>query len=70
MRVFSFLNTMTRSVVTLVELNTQQLKFLIDIMWGAPLSVIKDSAVHYKIDEVALEGHLQNCLRDALAELD
>jgi hypothetical protein len=60
---------MERSVTTHVELNTQQIKFIIDIMWGSPLGIVKQAALHHGIDEVVLEGHLQNCLRDALAEL-
>ena len=60
---------MERSVTTHVELNTQQIKFIIDIMWGSPLGIVKKAALHHVIDETVLEGHLQNCLQDALEEL-
>jgi hypothetical protein len=58
------------SVVTTVTLDTQQIKLLIDLLWGAPLSVVSESSKRHGVDDVKLEGHLAKCLGSALAELD
>ena len=59
-----------KSLVTHVELNTQQIKFLIDLMWGCPLGIVKDAAERHKIDDVELESLLSMNLGSALAELE
>lgn len=59
-----------KSVVTNVELDTQQLKFLIDLMWGCPLGIVKDTAERHKIDDNELESVLSMNLGAALAELN
>jgi len=58
------------NVVTEVQLNTNQIKFLIDLMWGSPLSIVRTTANRHDVDDVDLEGHLAKCLGSALAELD
>ena len=58
------------SVVTEMIIDTQQIKVLMDLMWGSPISVVKDSCKRHGVDEVDLEGHLAKCLGSALAELD
>ena len=58
------------SVVTVVTLDTQQLKVLIDVLWGAPIAVVRESAKRHGVDDVELEGHLAKCLGHALSELD
>jgi hypothetical protein len=58
------------SVVTNVTLDTQQIKFLIDLMWGHnPLDSLK-TAKHHGVDDVAVQCQLWNCLQSALSELD
>jgi len=58
------------SVVTEVTLDTQQIKVLMDLMWGAPISVVRESCKRHGVDEAELEGHLAKCLGHALCELD
>jgi len=58
------------SVVTEVTLDTQQIKVLMDLMWGAPISVVRDSCKRHGVDEVDLEEHLAKCLGSALSELE
>jgi hypothetical protein len=58
------------SVTTLVPLDTQQMKYLLDAMWSLDE---KDAAVicqNHGVDDWTLESHLQKCLLDALDELD
>ena len=57
------------SVVTQVELDTQQIKFLCDLMMGCPLGYTKDHAAQHDVDDSGLYNHLQNCLQEALGEL-
>jgi len=58
------------SVATEVPLDTQELKVLIDVLWGAPISVVRESAKRHGVDDCHLEGHLSKCLGRALSELD
>jgi hypothetical protein len=59
-----------KTLVTEITINSQQLKFLIDLMWGSPLSVVKATAERHDVDDVELESHLSKCLGSALLELD
>lgn len=45
-----------------VTLTEGELKFLIDLMWGAPLGTVKDTAERHGIHDSDLEGHLAKCL--------
>ena len=45
-----------------VTLSEQELKFLIDVLWGAPISVVKDTASRHGVDDNDVEGHLAKCL--------
>lgn len=58
------------SVVTQATLDTQQIKVLIDLLWGAPIAVVRDSAKRHGVDDVQLERQLQVCLGSALSELE
>jgi hypothetical protein len=41
-----------------VPLTASELKFLIDLLWGAPISTVKASASRHGIDDADNEGHL------------
>ena len=58
------------SVVTMVTLDTQQIKVLVDLLWGAPLDMVRECSSRHGVDDVVLEGQLIKCLDTALAELD
>lgn len=60
---------MSTGVVTLVELNTQQIKVLIDTLKSADSLVSKNISLRHKVDVKQLETHLQVTLETALAEL-
>ena len=45
-----------------ITLNERELKFLIDLMWGAPIATVKHTAERHGIDDNDLEGHLAKCL--------
>lgn len=60
---------MPRSVTTLVELNTQEIKFLVDLMWATDERIAKQVANRHGVDDNQLEKHLQINLGSALAEL-
>jgi len=45
-----------------VTLSDQELKFLIDLIWKSPISVVKDTASRHGIDSDEMEGHLAKCL--------
>lgn len=47
---------------TEIPLNENELKFLIDLMWGSPLGIVKDAAERHGISDTDLEGHLAKCL--------
>jgi len=57
------------SVVTQVELDTQQIKFLLDMMMGCPLGHTEQYSAHHSVNAGHLYNHLQNCLQEALSEL-
>jgi len=58
------------SVVTNVTLDTQQLKFLIDLMWGHSPVDCRKVAKQHGVDDVTVQCQLWKCLQDALSELD
>lgn len=53
-----------------VTLSDRELKFLIDLMWGAPISVVKNTAERHGIDDADIEGHLAKCLGYLYLESD
>ena len=59
-----------RRTVTDVTLDTQEIKFLIDCMWGQSRHDSQALAIRHKINDVSLEARLQKALGDALYELD
>ena len=58
------------SVVTMATLDTQQLQFLIDLMWGHDPKDTKTLAKQHGVNEIDILCQLSKCLNDALAELD
>lgn len=57
------------SVVTMATLDTQQLQFLIDVMWGCDPRETHKIAEQHGVDENQLMCQLAECLNNALAEL-
>jgi|DEB0MinimDraft_6_1074348.scaffolds.fasta_scaffold70147_3 uncharacterized protein YidB (DUF937 family) len=57
------------SVVTMATLDTQQLQFLIDLMWGHDPKDTQRLAQQHGVDETDLLCQLSKCLNDALAEI-
>lgn len=53
-----------------VTLSERELKFLIDLMWGAPIATVKQTAERHGIDDNDLEGHLAKCLGYLYLETD
>ena len=53
-----------------VTLSERELKFLIDLMWGAPIATVKQTAGRHGIDDKDLEGHLAKCLGYLYLETD
>ena len=53
-----------------ITLNERELKFLIDLMWGAPIATVKDTAERHGINDNDLEGHLAKCLGYLYLETD
>ena len=58
------------SVVTMATLDTQQLQFLIDLMWGHDAKDTKKLAKQHGVNDWDLLCQLAECLNNALAELD
>lgn len=58
-----------QSVVTLVTLSTNQIKYLIDVMWSSEPKLSKQISVRHKVSDVEIEKQLQICLGSALSEL-
>jgi hypothetical protein len=54
----------------MVTLDTQQIKFLIDLMWGHDARDARKTAEHHGVDDIAVQCQLWNCLQSALRELD
>ena len=57
------------SVVTMVELDTQQIKYLIDLMWTTDTTLSNQIAIRHNVDDVALEKTLNIALGGALDEI-
>jgi len=57
------------SVVTMVTLDTQQIKFLIDVMWGHDPRDIRKISEHHGVNDDEVLCQLSKCLGDALREL-
>jgi len=57
------------NVVTMVELDTCQIRYLIDLMWSMNPSMTSQLAVRHGVDDAELEKQLQIALGSALAEL-
>jgi hypothetical protein len=58
------------SVTTLVPLDTQQMKYLLDAMWSLDEKDATAICENHGVDDWMLENHLQKCLFEALDELD
>jgi len=63
------MSSINYSVVTKVTLNTQQIKFLIDLLWGSPEKLVNDIARRHNVNDAEVENELQFCLGSALSEL-
>jgi len=57
------------NVVTMVELSTNELTFLTDLMMGCPLGYTKDNALSNSVDDTKLFEHLLKCRDTALKEV-
>ena len=53
-----------------VPLTASELKFLIDVLWGAPLGIVKDAASRHGVSDPDVEGHLVKCLGYLACESD
>ena len=58
------------SVATEVPLDTQELKVLIDLMWGAPIATVRETASRHGLSDSDVEGHLVKCLGYLACEMD
>ena len=56
-------------VVTMVELDTQQIKYLIDLMWSTDPTISNNVALRHSVDDVQLESRLNLALGSALGEI-
>jgi len=45
-----------------LTLTQNELKFLVDLIWGAPISIVKETAKRHNLDDSEVEGHLVKCL--------
>ena len=52
-------------VVTMVELDTQQIKYLIDLMWSTDPTISNNVALRHSVDDVQLESRLNLALGSA-----
>jgi len=57
------------SVHTEVPLDTNQIKFILDMMMGCPLGHTKQYSLNHNVDDSELYNHLDQCLKSALSEL-
>ena len=53
-----------------VPLTASELKFLIDVLWGAPIATVKDAALRHSVSDSDVEGHLVKCLGYLACESD
>lgn len=56
-------------VLTMVELDTQQIKYLIDLMWSTDPTISNNVALRHSVDDVQLESRLNLALGSALGEV-
>jgi hypothetical protein len=61
---------MNRMKTAEVPLSAPELKFLIDLMWGAPIAMVRETASRHGLDDQDLEGHLVKCLGYLACESD
>lgn len=45
-----------------LTLTENELKFLVDLMWGAPLNTVKQTAERHQVNDTDIEQHLVKCL--------
>lgn len=57
------------NVVTMVELDTRQIRYLIDVLYNTNSTLTQELSILHNVDDVALEKQLQIYLGSALAEL-
>ena len=57
------------SVVTMVELDTQQIKYIVELMWSTDPTLSNQIAIRHNVDDVALEKILNIALGGALDEI-
>ena len=53
-----------------VPLTASELKFLIDVLWGAPIATVKEAALRHGLSDSDVEGHLVKCLGYLACESD
>ena len=53
-----------------VPLTAPELKFLIDVLWGAPIATVKAAALRHSVSDPDVEGHLVKCLGYLACEMD
>jgi len=53
-----------------VPLTSPELKFLIDLLWGAPIAMVRDTALRHGLSDSEVEGHLVKCLGYLACESD
>ena len=61
---------MNRMKTAEVPLTASELKFLIDLMWGAPIATVRDTALRHGLSDSDVEGHLVKCLGYLACEMD
>ena len=61
---------MNRTKTIEVPLNAPQLKFLIDLMWGAPIATVRETASRHGLSDSDVEGHLVKCLGYLSCDMD
>ena len=61
---------MNRMKTAEVPLTAPELKFLIDLMWGAPIATVRETASRHGLSDSDVEGHLVKCLGYLACESD
>lgn len=57
------------NVVTMVELDTRQIRYLIDVLYNTNSTLTQELSILHNVDDVKLEKQLQIYLDSALAEI-
>lgn len=57
------------NVVTMVELDTRQIKYLIDVLYNTNSTLTQELSIRHNVDDVKLEKQLQIYLDSALSEI-